>query len=397
MKESRASRRAKLNENQKSMGISAATVGTLATLGLLGYCIYDIRTSPNGLIGSFYHNSALDKWLRDIFQSTIAQVFEPAVEKIMPDFPNSPIYAGLPPNTPCPPLLVVDLEKTLIGSVYDSRHGWRHVKRPGVDKFITTMSQYYEILILSENDMGMVMEILAAIDPEGRCHKQGAAALEQRGSTLLKRLDLMNRDPSRILVLDDNPESTQLCSRNALYVKPFTNVHDRSDSVLLDIMPFLQALVHEGKSDFRQVLDGLGTHDAEEAAIEYRMRVTQAKAQQLEKRNKGLGRLIRGDTAHQALDDGSVVSSILSPKDIVGGLIADNVTTATTNTDSDATRKLPPLPGQKETPKGPSVKKKGGLFSYLDEVDKAKEEEQMLKMQKFAEMQQAKSQAQQQQ
>ncbi len=384
MKEARQARRAKLAGQNKSFELSPMSLGVMATFGAFGYCIYDIRTSPNGLIGSLYYNSPLEKFIQEFFLSTLGQVFEPAIDKLLPDFPNSPSYAGLPPGTPCPPLLVLDLEKTLIGSEYDSRHGWRHVKRPGVDKFIKTMSQYFEILIISENDVGMVMDILTAIDPEQRCHRHGAAALEARGPTLLKRLDLMNRDPARIIVIDDNPESTQLCERNTLYVKPFNNVHDRTDSTLMDLMPLLQALVHEGKTDFRQVFDDLGTHDAEEAAIEYRMRLTRAKAEQHEKRNKGLGGLIRGNTAHHDLDDGSIVSSVLSPKDIVGGLIPDS--SPPTSSRPNVTQNLPPLPGQKEVPKGPSVKKKGGLFAYLDEVDKSKMEEEMRKNEKINEI-----------
>lgn len=396
LKEVRAARRAKLNNN-KSMSISPTAIGTLATLGLLSYCVYDIRTSPNGLIGSMYYNSPLEKFIRETVESTLGQVYEPQVEKLLPDFPNSPVYAGLPPGTPCPPLLVLDLEKTLIGSTHDTKHGWRHVKRPGVDKFINTMSQYYEILILSDNDTGLVGEVFTAIDPEGRCHKNGAAALEARGDLMVKHIELMNRDPSRIIFIDDNPDAVQLCPRNALYIKPFTNVHDRTDTALLDLIPLLQALVHEQKSDFRQVLDDLGTHDAEEAAIEYRMRLTRAKAAQVEKRNKGLGGLIRGNTNHRDLDDGSVISSVLSPKDIVGGLIDDSPVTSFSKPTTSDRSNIPPPPGVKEAPKGPAVKKKGGLFAYLDEVDKVKEEEEMRKREKMHQMMMERQQAQQQQ
>jgi len=157
----------------------------------------------------------------------------------------------------------VDLEKTLIASVYDARFGWRHVKRPGVDKFIKTLSKYYEVVIFSENDLGVSDQILVAIDPENVCHKFGMNSGEIRGTTnppiVIKRLDYMNRDVSRIILIDDNPESYQKFPRNTLAVQPFVNVNDTSDTVLYDLIPLLQALVHEEIVDFRDCLDNLGT------------------------------------------------------------------------------------------------------------------------------------------
>ena len=52
--------------------------------------------------------------------------------------------------------------------------------------------------------------------------------------------------------------------------------------------------VQEGVTDFRDALDNLGTHDAEEAAVEYQMRVAK-KVQQLHReRDRGFGGLVRG-------------------------------------------------------------------------------------------------------
>lgn len=52
---------------------------------------------------------------------------------------------NIPAGTPAPPLLVVDVEKTLIATEHDPRYGYRHVKRRGVDKFIEQLSNYYEV------------------------------------------------------------------------------------------------------------------------------------------------------------------------------------------------------------------------------------------------------------
>ena len=138
---------------------------------------------------------------------------------------------------------------------------------------------------------------------------------------MLKRLDYMNRDQRRIILIDDNPESAQLFPRNTLFVPPFDDVHNKHDTVLEDLIPLLQAFVHDGVDDIRVTLDKLGTHEAPEAVAEYRMRLAERKQQEREKRNRGLGGLIRSGSksgAGEARDGFEQSSSILSPADIVG-------------------------------------------------------------------------------
>ena len=81
--------------------------------------------------------------------------------KLLPDWPYFP---NVPPGTPCPPTLVLDLEGTLCTSVWDHKHGWRHVKRPGVEKFLKEVSRYFEVVIFSPNIAGIADPIIAGLD-----------------------------------------------------------------------------------------------------------------------------------------------------------------------------------------------------------------------------------------
>eukprot|EP01031_Cornospumella_fuschlensis_P030282 gene30282-36591_t len=141
---------------------------------LSAYAIYDIINNPSGDIGKAYYKSAFYELIKPILNRT-NEIFEPASDKLLPDWPTAPCYGNVPPGTPAPPLLVIDLERTLIGSVYDPQYGWRHVKRPGVDTFINALHNYYELVIFSENDINMAAEILMAIDKDSKCHKLGAS------------------------------------------------------------------------------------------------------------------------------------------------------------------------------------------------------------------------------
>lgn len=142
--------------------------------------------------------------------------------KLLPDWPYFP---NVPPGTPCPPTLVLDLEGTLwcalpyrwvpaalagrvtaascaplyaalcfdgralppgrlvclclcallccSTSVWDHKHGWRHVKRPGVEKFLKEVSRYFEVVIFSPNIAGIADPIISGLD-KARQHPQFA-------------------------------------------------------------------------------------------------------------------------------------------------------------------------------------------------------------------------------
>ena len=90
------------------------------------------------------------------------------------------------------------------------------------------------------------------------CYRMGSANAEVRGTDVLKRLDLLNRDISQIILIDDNPKSSQLFPENTILIEPFNNVKDSRDTILLDLIPFLQALVHEKIHDYRKLFQDLG-------------------------------------------------------------------------------------------------------------------------------------------
>lgn len=368
----------------------------LGIVGIIGYCTYDIQNNTDGALAKMYKGSPLQQAMDWVHSNTVGRVediFEPQ-DGLIPDWPDAPCYGGnIPPGTPPPPLLVVDLERTLIGTIHDYNMGYRHVKRPGLTKFINALSNYYEIVIFSENDAGTVQEILEHIDPEGKCHKLGSAAAEIRGVSVLKRLDRMNRPLSKVILIDDSAESSSLFPRNTLLVKPFTDVRDKTDTTLLDLIPLLQALVHDDVRDFRDTFDRLGTHEAEEACIEYRMRLSERKRAEQDRRNRGLGGLIRGP-AREELDDSEIRSLIPSAAQIVGAAPSgsDKFAAAVSTRDAGKVSAVEgiqtPFGTVGEKKKGPAVKKKGALFSMIEQAEEANASVDEIKKMKMNEIHQ---------
>lgn len=396
MKESRADRLRNLNMHQQGKNSSLTPTRLLIGGAIVGVvvCSGTIISYPDGSLGKLYKDSFVSKIVSRIHEETVGRftdIMEPAQTKLLPDWPTAPCYGNPPPGTPAPPLLVLDLERTLIGSVHDTRYGWRHVKRPGLDRFLNSMLQYYEVVIFSENDVGVVQDTLAHIDPQNAFHKLGSAAGEIKGTTVLKRLDLMNRDLSRIILVDDREDSSELFPRNTLLIKPFDDVNDKSDTALLELIPLLQAFIHDGVTDFRDTIDNLGTHDAAEAVTEYRMRLAERKSREERKRNKGLGGLVRSSLPkNEAPDEFAVSSRILSASQIVGaappGAESESSKSVSTHSGTTAPEFKNSYGVTVNDKKGPSVKKKGAVAEWLENAQREKESVEAIKQQKMNEL-----------
>ena len=133
-----------------------ALCGSAAATGTLVWAL-----SSDTEVGASMRNSDAWKWILAQTGEISRPFSEPIRQKLLPDWPYFP---NTPPGTPCPPTLVLDLEGTLCTSVWDHKYGWRHVKRPGVEKFLKEMAQYYEVVIFTSNLGGIADPIISALD-----------------------------------------------------------------------------------------------------------------------------------------------------------------------------------------------------------------------------------------
>lgn len=373
-------------------GVSARGLIALGACFGLGYAIFDIKQNRDGFLRQLYMDSPIEtaiNWIYNQINEQLSDAFLPSSDSLLPTWPTDPYYAAIPPGTPVPPLLVLDLEKTCIASEYDARVGWRHVKRPGLDKLIQQLSSYYEIAIISENDPNMQEALLLAIDKDGRTFKLGPNASELRDNVYYKRLDYMNRDLRKIILVDDDPNASSMFSRNTLLVKPYTDLQDRSDTVLEELIPFLQALVHEQCDDFRDTFDALGTHDASEIAVEYQMRVSRKKQQELKARNRGIGGLARSVLAPglTEVSDSARTSLIPSATQLVGSTGEDISNYARSKNGSGDSKADLEFKGKVKTDIGSNApKQRGKLFERLGQIEKDNAEMENLRREKMNEI-----------
>lgn len=169
---------------------------------------------------------------------------EPSRELLLPGWPAQ---MGPPPRT-----LVLDLDETLVCTTWDRQNGWRTKRRPYLDKFLTTLSQHYEIVVFSCGLVHTVDPVLGALDPNQSLimYRLYRDSTTYRAGKYIKDLTRLNRDLNRVVMIDDTEEHTIDQPENSIVVPPFTGQSD--DTVLLQLIPFLEGLAKKDVPDVRE-------------------------------------------------------------------------------------------------------------------------------------------------
>eukprot|EP00581_Thalassiosira_minuscula_P015965 CAMPEP_0183721390 /NCGR_PEP_ID=MMETSP0737-20130205/13683_1 /TAXON_ID=385413 /ORGANISM="Thalassiosira miniscula, Strain CCMP1093" /LENGTH=451 /DNA_ID=CAMNT_0025951393 /DNA_START=103 /DNA_END=1458 /DNA_ORIENTATION=+ len=216
----------------------------------------------------------------------IEEFSKPARAKLLPDWNQIP---NIPPDFPAPPTLVVDLENTLVSSTWDRKYGWRHAKRPGVDKFLATMAQYYEIVIFSPSPDGLALPVVDSLDSKGYAmHRLFRDSTNYHNAVHCKDLSWLNRPLRKIIALDDDPAALQFQPENLIRVKPYDNPN-LEDNTLERITPLLVEISREGYDDIPGLLRQFQGMDADEIADEHERRVNDLRTRREQITQRGLG------------------------------------------------------------------------------------------------------------
>mmetsp|Transcript_18694 Transcript_18694/g.27035 ORF Transcript_18694/g.27035 Transcript_18694/m.27035 type:complete len:388 (-) Transcript_18694:153-1316(-) len=187
---------------------------------------------------------------------------EPSSDKLLPDPVKYP-GGGLPPRT-----LVIELDDTLVHSMWSRATGWRHTKRPGVEAFLAYLSSFYEIVLFTSQPTTYADPILDKLDPSGYImHRLYRDATKFTGGVYVKDLSKLNRDLARTIVIDTDSHALELQPSNALLVPKWDR--DPMDRTLLDLIPMLENIVRDDVQDVRPLL---ASYYGTEVAKEYSRR-----------------------------------------------------------------------------------------------------------------------------
>lgn len=187
------------------------------------------------------------------------------------------------------PTLVIDFEDTLVHIEWNRSTGWRAAKRPGADIFLEALYPHYEIVLFSTGFNQFLEEWIVSLDTYRAIshHLYRNSTLFKDGE-FIKDLSHLNRDLSKVIIIDDEAERFKLQPENGIAVKPFTDITNTTDNELLDLIPFLTDMAVREVPDLREEL---ATYKGKHIPTEFKRRKQEAK--EAGKKKGGLGGLLR--------------------------------------------------------------------------------------------------------
>jgi len=163
--------------------------------------------------------------------------------------------------------LVLDLDETLISS--SLKHSAKHDiavrvtiggvsssfyvrKRPHVDHFLETVSQWYEVIVFTASLSPYANAVIDKLDPKRiiskRYYRQSCL---NRSGMYIKDLATVCRDLTKVIIIDNSPVAYSLNKENAIPIDDYVGSNP-NDSSLLSLIPLLDEL--RNSADVREIL-----------------------------------------------------------------------------------------------------------------------------------------------
>ncbi|OCH93529.1 HAD-like protein [Obba rivulosa] len=214
-----------------------------------------------------------DRWGRTLerFKNIFGFFTEPTWPELLPP--------PLRPPHQKPYTLLVSVDDLLVTSTWDRQHGWRTAKRPGVDYFLAYLSQFYEVVIFTTQYHYTAMPVIDKLDPYQfyityRLFRDATRSV--RGQPV-KDLKYLNRDLSKVILLDCHPEHASSQPENAIIVPKWNG--DPKDRTLVALIPFLESIAIYKPADVRPILEAY--HD-KDIPLEYAKKEAEATQKHIE-------------------------------------------------------------------------------------------------------------------
>lgn len=228
-----------------------------ASTGLtLGYIIYQLGKTmydENGNIieDEYSHLPYYEKIYKRFRREAIYYrkfIQEPSRPKLLPDPLKYPYIQ--PPYT-----LVLEVKDLLLCPDWTYETGWRFKKRPYVDEFLEAVAPpQFEIVVYTAEQGMNLFPILDALDPNGYImYRLFRDATRFTDGHHVKDLTSLNRDLSKVIVVDWDDESIKYYPENTLKLKRWTG--DDNDKSLYHLAAFLKTISLTNVEDVREVLN----------------------------------------------------------------------------------------------------------------------------------------------
>ncbi|KAK9809329.1 hypothetical protein WJX73_005759 [Symbiochloris irregularis] len=217
------------------------------------------------------------------FESEVKKYSDPPSDHLLPD---------LPPQVRHVRTLVLDLDDTLVHSDWTRGRGWRTFKRPGTDDFLQQLVAHFELVVYTSQLPTYADPILDRLDPnhfiQFRLYRDSTRYINGRH---VRDLSMLNRDLNKVLLVTTDTHAAALQPDNAVKIKPWKL--EAEDTVLLDLLPFLEAVWSTNVPDVRDVVRSYQGQDIPTAYRDRMHQLQEANKQQKHGRKGFLGSFTR--------------------------------------------------------------------------------------------------------
>ena len=130
--------------------------------------------------------------------------------------------------------------------------------RPGLLRFLQSVSGYYEVVIFGDEDTEFIMDTFKKLNYMGPPiqHVLGRDATRYEKGNYVKDLRFLNRSMRKIICIDYDPEHVKYSLRNSIIIPKFDA--DPNDKELLQLVQFLKDMSSKKVTDVREELDKYG-------------------------------------------------------------------------------------------------------------------------------------------
>lgn len=194
---------------------------------------------PNGWGLGLWWSRVNARW-----NDSISYYQEPSFDKLLPD-PD--------PSFERPYTLCLSLDDLLVHSEWTRDHGWRVAKRPGMDYFVRYLSQYYELVLFTTVPFAMGEPLVRKLDPfRFIMWPLYREATKYEDGEIVKDLSYLNRDLSKVIIIDTNATHVRKQPENAIVLEPWKG--NSKDQDLVGLIPFLEYIHTMQVDDVRKTL-----------------------------------------------------------------------------------------------------------------------------------------------
>ena len=121
-------------------------------------------------------------------------------------------------------------------------NGWRFKKRPGIDKFLSSLHDNFEIVVYTAESGMNVFPILEVLDKNNYIsYKLVRDSTNFMDGHHVKDLNRLNRDLNKVIVIDYDEKNVKNHATNLFKIPKWTG--DNDDRALEDLAVFLNSKI----------------------------------------------------------------------------------------------------------------------------------------------------------